>query len=277
MIGVSRSETRALTTAVNAVPITTATARSTTLPRNRNVLKSLRASRPRLPFRLRSFVAERRLVPSQDDGHPGRMPGGLSRSNRACRGQNATVRAAAVASAQWGVIGLQQLRDCGVNASAADRWRRDGRLHTVHRGIYALGHPTIPIEGRLVAALLHAGPEAVLSHHSRGLVVAATGPGADRHRRERSWQAQFARRRSGAPSAGDRRHPQSPASGDHGAPDAARSRFDIVARPDPSGAGAGRLPPAAGRGGGGSRLRPGSAGRGPPPRRSRTPRTADRR
>ena len=94
------------------------------------------------------------------------MPGGLSRSNRACRGQNATVRAAAVASAQWGVIGLQQLRDCGVNADAADRWRRDGRLHTVHRGIYALGHPTIPIEGRLVAALLHAGPEAVLSHHS---------------------------------------------------------------------------------------------------------------
>ena len=37
MIGVSRSETSALTTAVNAVPITTATARSTTLPRNRNV------------------------------------------------------------------------------------------------------------------------------------------------------------------------------------------------------------------------------------------------
>ncbi|MGZ4287180.1 MAG: type IV toxin-antitoxin system AbiEi family antitoxin domain-containing protein [Solirubrobacteraceae bacterium] len=94
------------------------------------------------------------------------MPGGLSRSNRACRGQNATVLAAAVASAQWGVIGLQQLLDCGVSADAADRWRRAGRLHTVHRGIYALGHPTIPIEGRLVAALLHAGPEAVLSHHS---------------------------------------------------------------------------------------------------------------
>jgi very-short-patch-repair endonuclease len=39
-------------------------------------------------------------------------------------------------------------------------------LHTVHRGIYALGHPNVPIEGRLVAALLHAGPGAVLSHHT---------------------------------------------------------------------------------------------------------------
>lgn len=59
---------------------------------------------------------------------------------------------------------MQQLRDCGVSDDAADRWRAGGRLHTVHRGVYALGHPAVPIEGRLVAALLHAGSEAVLSH-----------------------------------------------------------------------------------------------------------------
>jgi very-short-patch-repair endonuclease len=41
-------------------------------------------------------------------------------------------------------------------------------LHTVHRGIYALGHPNVPIEGRLVAALLHAGPGALLSHRAAG-------------------------------------------------------------------------------------------------------------
>jgi hypothetical protein len=40
MIGVTMSVTSALTTAVNAAPMTTATARSTTLPRNRNFLKS---------------------------------------------------------------------------------------------------------------------------------------------------------------------------------------------------------------------------------------------
>ena len=94
------------------------------------------------------------------------MPGGLSRSGVTCRRRNATVRVVGVASAQWGVIGLQQLRDCGLSASAADRWRRDGRLHTIHRGVYALGHVAIPIEGRLTAALLHAGPGAVLSHRA---------------------------------------------------------------------------------------------------------------
>ena len=74
----------------------------------------------------------------------------------------------AVASEQWGVVSLQQLHDCGVSADTADRWRRAGRLHTVHRGVYALGHPAIPIEGRLVAALLHAGPGALLSHRAAG-------------------------------------------------------------------------------------------------------------
>src|SRR4051812_22399868 len=41
MIGVIRSATRAATSAPKAAPITTATARSTTLPRSRNALKSL--------------------------------------------------------------------------------------------------------------------------------------------------------------------------------------------------------------------------------------------
>ena len=47
MIGVRRSATSALTTAVKAVPITTATARSTTFPRSRNFLKSENRPRPR--------------------------------------------------------------------------------------------------------------------------------------------------------------------------------------------------------------------------------------
>ena len=47
-----------------------------------------------------------------------------------------------------------------------ERWRRAGRLHSIHRGVYALGHPSVPIEGRLVAASLHAGAGAVLSHHT---------------------------------------------------------------------------------------------------------------
>jgi very-short-patch-repair endonuclease len=75
-----------------------------------------------------------------------------------------TVRAAAVAGAQWGVIGARQLEDCGVSDRTARRWRSEGKLHRIHAGVYALGHPSVPIEGRLVAALLAVGPGAVLSH-----------------------------------------------------------------------------------------------------------------
>jgi hypothetical protein len=71
---------------------------------------------------------------------------------------------AEVAGKQWGVISREQLQACGVSRSGVSRWLAAGRLHVVHRGVYALGHASVPIEGRLVAALLHAGPDAVLSH-----------------------------------------------------------------------------------------------------------------
>ncbi len=84
----------------------------------------------------------------------------------AYRDWEATLRAAEIAGQQWGVIGWGQLRACGVSSSAATRWRAGGRLHVIHRRVYALGHPSIPIEGRLVAALLFAGADAVLSHRT---------------------------------------------------------------------------------------------------------------
>jgi hypothetical protein len=42
----------------------------------------------------------------------------------------------------------------------------NGRLHPVHRGIYAVGHVNLPLEGRLLAAVKACGPGAVLSHYS---------------------------------------------------------------------------------------------------------------
>jgi predicted transcriptional regulator of viral defense system len=80
------------------------------------------------------------------------------------RHQNGSLLAADVAGRQWGVIGSQQLRACGIAKSTACRWRAAGKLHVIHHGIYALGHRSIPVEGRLVAALIHAGPDAALSH-----------------------------------------------------------------------------------------------------------------
>jgi very-short-patch-repair endonuclease len=52
-------------------------------------------------------------------------------------------------------------------------WRiRRGRLHRVHPGVYSVGHRLIPRQGRLMAAVLASGPNAVLSHHSAAMVWA---------------------------------------------------------------------------------------------------------
>ncbi len=46
-----------------------------------------------------------------------------------------------------------------------------GRLHRVHRGVYAVGHSVLGIEGRWMAAVLAVGKGAVLSHHSAAALV----------------------------------------------------------------------------------------------------------
>ena len=41
-----------------------------------------------------------------------------------------------------------------------------GRLHRIHRGVYAVGHVTLPSRGHWMAAVLACGPDARLSHAS---------------------------------------------------------------------------------------------------------------
>src|SRR3954470_16344064 len=74
------------------------------------------------------------------------------------------VRLARVAARQHGAVGVTQLHSCGVSEWAISRWVTVGRLHRVHPGVYALGHSSLPLFGRLHAALLYAGPNAALSH-----------------------------------------------------------------------------------------------------------------
>lgn len=83
------------------------------------------------------------------------------------RDQPASVRrrrVVAVAAAQWGVIDSRQLRGCGVDKRATSRLVASGHLHPKYHGVYAVGHPNLPVEGKLTAALLAAGPDAALSH-----------------------------------------------------------------------------------------------------------------
>jgi hypothetical protein len=70
------------------------------------------------------------------------------------------------AAEQWGVLSLAELRACGLAREAVGVRVRNGRLHPLHRGIYAVGHANVPHEGRFLAAVKACGPHAVLSHAS---------------------------------------------------------------------------------------------------------------
>lgn len=61
---------------------------------------------------------------------------------------------AAIARRQHGVVAIGQLHGAGVSRNAVRRRVEAGRLHRLHRGVYAVGHPSISQEGRWVAAVL---------------------------------------------------------------------------------------------------------------------------
>jgi predicted transcriptional regulator of viral defense system len=71
-----------------------------------------------------------------------------------------------IASSQWGVVAHRQLREHGVGNATISRWTGQGRLHPRYLGVYAVGHPALPVEGELVAALFRAGNGATLSHET---------------------------------------------------------------------------------------------------------------
>jgi Transcriptional regulator, AbiEi antitoxin/Protein of unknown function (DUF559) len=85
---------------------------------------------------------------------------------------------AAFAERQGGVIARGQLVALGLSGSAIDRRQRAGRLHVLHRGVYAVGHRVVGVAGRRWAAVLACGPTAVLSHASAAAAFAIRPGGA---------------------------------------------------------------------------------------------------
>jgi len=92
-----------------------------------------------------------------------------------------------IASRQHGVVSAGQLHGAGLSKDAIYGRTRAGRLHRVHQGVYAVGHPGLPQEGRWMAAVLaccgHGGVEpgeAFLSHRSAaalwGILPSISGP-----------------------------------------------------------------------------------------------------
>jgi very-short-patch-repair endonuclease len=70
---------------------------------------------------------------------------------------------AEVAGRQRGVVTRKQLEAIGFETATITRWAKAGRLHRLHRGVYAVGHVAISWEGRCLAAVL-ARPGSVASH-----------------------------------------------------------------------------------------------------------------
>lgn len=72
----------------------------------------------------------------------------------------------AIAARQHAVITRSQLLALGFSSRAIEHRLATGRLHRVHRGLYALGRPQLTQHGRWMAAALSCGPMARLSHRS---------------------------------------------------------------------------------------------------------------
>lgn len=75
-------------------------------------------------------------------------------------------KVAMIAARQHGVVSLEQLVWAGMTPSTISRRVREGWLHRLYRGVYAVGHTKLSQEGRCMAAVLACGPGAVLSHES---------------------------------------------------------------------------------------------------------------
>ncbi len=84
---------------------------------------------------------------------------------------------AAMAAPQHGVVARSQLLARGVSRSQIAGRLQAGRLHQMHRGVYAVGHRPRTDDALWVAAVLACGAGAMLSHRSAGALRALTRDG----------------------------------------------------------------------------------------------------
>jgi very-short-patch-repair endonuclease len=71
-----------------------------------------------------------------------------------------------LAARQHGVVSTRRLRAVGYVEGSIAKATRAGRLHRLHKGVYAVGHTNLSLQGLCLAAVLGCGPGALLSHWS---------------------------------------------------------------------------------------------------------------
>ncbi|MFP5364258.1 MAG: type IV toxin-antitoxin system AbiEi family antitoxin domain-containing protein [Thermoleophilia bacterium] len=69
-----------------------------------------------------------------------------------------------IAARRHGVLSRRQLVDAGLSPAAIAHRVRSGRLHRLHRGVFAVGHRPTTRRGWWIAAVLAYGDRAALSH-----------------------------------------------------------------------------------------------------------------
>ena len=77
---------------------------------------------------------------------------------------------ARIAARQHGVVSRAQLQAARIHRQGIYRRVQAGRLHAIHRGVYAVGHANLSFEGRCMAAALALGQGAAVSHRSAAAV-----------------------------------------------------------------------------------------------------------
>jgi very-short-patch-repair endonuclease len=78
----------------------------------------------------------------------------------------------ALARRQHGVVTRVQLLELGYGPHAIQHRVEKGRLHPIHRGVYAVAWPELTPKGRWMAAVLACGPGAALSHDDAAALFA---------------------------------------------------------------------------------------------------------
>jgi fructose-specific component phosphotransferase system IIB-like protein len=113
------------------------------------------------------------------------------------------VRVAQAAARQHGVMSVDDLRACGLSLDAISVRANNGRLHAMHKGVYAVGHANPTRDGWLLAAVKASGCGAVLCRHSAGAHleiiewedrypdVLVLGDSAPQHRRIRGHRTSY--------------------------------------------------------------------------------------
>ena len=123
-------------------------------------------------------------------GSPDEDPADLgSPAHDSCAPESPGDRAVAeLARRQWGVVAYRQLVGMGFSRREIHYRAAIGRLHRLHRGVYAVGHRVLARRGRWMAAVLACGPDAVLSHRDAAALMEL--------RRDNRWEIDVTAARS---------------------------------------------------------------------------------